>query len=1143
MTTSLVVQEDNIKNLWQLDALGICDPIETKSRKQHESEVHENLIKSIIMNKEGRYEVQIPWLDNHPVLESNYQLAVKRLEFTAKSIKTNGLFSDYDKVFQEWKQESIIEEVSAEEVKNWGHYLPHRPVIKENSTTRIRPVFDASAKQNRSPSLNPCVEKGPNLIEKIPDLLVRFREGKIGIISDIKKAFLQINIAEKDRNYLRFLWFNKKGEIVVLRHMRVVFGLSCSPFILGAVIDYHLKNILNNNPNLILLNSKIKEISVKLSKSFYVDNCITSVNSKVELSEFISVAKTLMGKGSFNLRGWEHTRDESDTDQAAVLGILWNKRDDTLLINVPDTSKLFCGKITKRSILSLSHKIFDPLGIVCPVTLLPKMLLREMCSTKMLWDDEVSSDISDRFCQWVKELPELAKVSIPSCMIGIINDSTKITLHTFGDASQLSYATVVFIRIEDATGVHVNFVEAKSRIAPVQKASTPRLELLAATISARLGSSILESLEIVGIESYFWSDSSTVLAWIKRQNQWSRFVWNRVQEIRRLTDYNCWRHVPGISNPADLPSRGCSSRELLKSKWWEGPSWLKWPKNEWPQEILYDEVEINKEKVKAVDSLTMLTVKNVSSSADDCWYSKNFNNFDKLLIFIAWSKRFLYNSRIKKKDKNSRKRGNLTVDEISASEVCLLKLVQLNFIGKNDSHFEHLNVFIDDQKLFRLKTKVFMRNDTFNFRCPILLPGNHHVVHLLIEKMHLDLCHAGVQILMSNIRERFWILGGRRTIRSIIRKCVTCNRHDSKSIKVDEPPLPLDRVRDATVFEVTGIDFAGPVYLRDKSKAWICIFTCAVFRAVHIELVSSLSTPSFLEAFRRFIARRGRPSKIYTDNGKNFVGMGNLLDSINWDQIIKTSSIQKISWHFNPPTAAWWGGFWERLIGVLKRLLKRVLKRACLSYEEMYTVLCDCEAVINSRPITFMSDNVQDLIPLTPSMFLQEIKDVGVVDLDKIENCDLNKRFAYRQKIKDELRKRFRVEYLGELVKFNNKNTQCDSKKLNAGDVVTIGCDNLKRLEWPLACVQELIVGKDGKIRVAKLVTADGILTRAVQRIFPLEIKTQLDQSIIEKNFEKRDIKLNKSEIIPELKVDEIVEPEIVTKSGRVIKKPDRYSK
>src|SRR5436190_14388361 len=161
------------------------------------------------------------------------------------------------------------------------------------------------------------------------------------------------------------------------------------------------------------------------------------------------------------------------------------------------------------------------------------------------------------------------------------------------------------------------------------------------------------------------------------------------------------------------------------------------------------------------------------------------------------------------------------------------------------------------------------------------------------------------QVLLSILRENYWIIGGRRSIRSVISKCIACKRQKAKQIEVIPATLPVDRLRDACVFEVTGSDFAGPIYLKNGDKAWICIFTCAVYRAIHLEIVTSLSTEAFLQAFRRFIARRGRPSIMYSDNGTNYVGTHNALQKINWKSIEKYSSAHRIQWKFSPPSAPW----------------------------------------------------------------------------------------------------------------------------------------------------------------------------------------------------------------------------------------------
>ncbi|GFY11809.1 integrase catalytic domain-containing protein [Trichonephila clavipes] len=252
-----------------------------------------------------------------------------------------------------------------------------------------------------------------------------------------------------------------------------------------------------------------------------------------------------------------------------------------------------------------------------------------------------------------------------------------------------------------------------------------------------------------------------------------------------------------------------------------------------------------------------------------------------------------------------------------------------------------------------------------------------------------------------------------------------------------------------------------------------------------MELVTSLSTESFILALRRFISRRGRPFTIYSDNGKNLVGTSNELKNIDWKKVKDYGSLKKINWKLNPPSSPWWGGFWERLIGMLKIILRRVLGKACLTYEELYTVVCDSESVINSRPLTYLSEDQEDLVALTPAMFLQEIKENGVPDLDLIDSQRMNRRFLYRQRIRQELRKRFRLEYLGQLKSFSKSRKEDVIKE---GDIVLIGDTNSKRIYWPLAKVIKLIPGRDGRVRVVEVSTSSGSFLRPIQRLYPLEV-------------------------------------------------------
>ncbi|GFT63107.1 integrase catalytic domain-containing protein [Trichonephila clavipes] len=274
------------------------------------------------------------------------------------------------------------------------------------------------------------------------------------------------------------------------------------------------------------------------------------------------------------------------------------------------------------------------------------------------------------------------------------------------------------------------------------------------------------------------------------------------------------------------------------------------------------------------------------------------------------------------------------------------------------------------------------------------------------------------------------------------------HRFNAKPISVSEGLLPQDRVRDAAVFEIIGLDLAGHLILKNGETNWILILTCAVYREIHLELLTSVSTESFLLDLRRFIARRGQPSVIYSDNGTNFKGAYSTLSESELRKIEEyrraKSNFMEI---FIPPQVPWWGGFWERVIGLVKRTLRKTLGRTSLNHEEVYTVLCDYESLINSRPLTYVTDDVKDLKPLTPAMFLHDIGEIGVPELDQIDENKLNKILVYRNRIQNDPRKRFRVEHLGQLRKTRNIKGEIT---LSEGDIVLVGDDHTKSVNWNL---------------------------------------------------------------------------------------------
>ncbi|UYV78611.1 hypothetical protein LAZ67_16002140 [Cordylochernes scorpioides] len=602
IVTSFHVNSFDVQDLWKLDVLGIMDAAETKSRKYLIEASNTHFKETVKRDESGRYIVSLPWIAGHPPVPVNRQTTENRLLTTTRNVQRKMLYEKYDTIFEEWEKERFIEEVE----DKWEEcsYLPHRPVLKDSHTTPIRPVFDASCKKKGLLSLNQCLEKGDNLIELIPDLLLRFRLGKYGIIADMRKAFLQIQVREEDREFLRFLWWKKDHKTLKFyRHCRVVFGLTSSPFLLAATIKYHLS----------LPQFQDNRCAELLARRFYVDNCILSLSSTHDVKKIIKESSDIMMQAKFELRDW-----------------MWNE-----------------PGITEQ----------DPASILA-----------------------------------------------------------------------IAYATVIFMRIENASVIVVRFVEARNRLATIKRIMIPRLELLACLIGARLLVHVLENLEESPEKIQCWTDSSPALYWIQQQENWAQFVSNRVKEITTLTKSEDWNHVAGEHNPADLPSRGESPSKFTKSGWWEGPKWLQEKKEDWP---------VSKPK----------------KPEENPWYlnlyeGKREVTLTQILRVIAWMLRF----------KPSEYKGDIiSQEELDSAEKSLVKIIQSESIGEEDPKMKQLHAFQDKEGLWRVKTRIVNRNDDELFRLPILIPTNHPVTELIVKSVHEKMYHCGTQTMRSVLREKFWI--------------------------------------------------------------------------------------------------------------------------------------------------------------------------------------------------------------------------------------------------------------------------------------------------------------------------------------------------------------------------------------------------
>ena len=367
-------------------------------------------------------------------------------------------------------------------------------------------------------------------------------------------------------------------------------------------------------------------------------------------------------------------------------------------------------------------------------------------------------------------------------------------------------------------------------------------------------------------------------------------------------------------------------------------------------------------------------------STDTVIDPQRYSSFRRLCRVTAWILRFATN--VKLPFESRVKENVLSLSEIAHAETYWIKQTQREAFpnAEKDSTLLQLNPRKDDEGLLRMDGRLRLADELpYDTKHPILLPKKHPVTRLIVMDAHERLGHGtGVELVLTEIRSRFWIVKGRKTVRAIIEACSECRRRFSmKTAKQMMAPLPRPRLESLRAFDKIGVDYAGPFLTKQgrgtkRAKRYLCFFTCLATRAVHLEMSYSLDSDSFINAFVRMVSRRGTPSYVVSDNGTNFVGaereLRELVENLDQEKIVReTTKYQPVTWQFNPPSAPHFGGVFEALIKSAKKAIKIILGDADIRDEELHTAICGAEHMLNSRPITYVSADPNDLIPLTPN--------------------------------------------------------------------------------------------------------------------------------------------------------------------------------
>ena len=741
---------------------------------------------------------------------------------------------------------------------------------------------------------------------------------------------------------------------------------------------------------------------------------------------------------------------------------------------------------TRRGLLATTASLYDPLGLIAPVLLVPKLVQQELCRLQLDWDDEIPDDKSDAINKWKAATTGLSSVQVPRCFQRGPSSLTDRELHVFCDASESAYGCVVYLKVTSEDGIKVSLVMGKSRVAPIKTVSIPRLELTAATLAAKMSKFIRAEFDFDELPMFFWSDSMTVLRYIRNvSTRFKVFVAHRVQQIQDLTDVSSWNYVPTDVNPADLASRGIQPDDDAKLKFWlEGPSFLM---NNSKYERLFEEPTTEGQELEVRVSCLAETVVDLDV------FIQHFSSLTRLCRAVCWLTKYckyLLGQDVSK---------SLTVQDTESALISLIKFVQSRcfsdeltalrksqVVKKSSSLLQLSPVLSDDVVCVGGRLEEASRDVT---KHPIVLP-RHHLTTLIIRSAHERNAHAGTNHTLSVVRRRYYPLRGYTQVKSVIKDCVLCKRHHGKPLAQKMANLPAERVSTSDPpFTYVGVDYFGPMnvkFRRGSTKRYGCLFTCLVTRAIHIEIAHKLDSDSFLMALHRFMARRGKPQKVYSDNGTNFVAankeLADEIATINSKKLEDEMLVEAIEWSFNPPHAPHMGGVWERLVRSIKSTLKHLVQDRLLTDEELLSFMCETEKIINDRPLTRVGEDPRDDTPLTPNHLLLLR---GNPCSATTEANHVRRRWQVIQDIANKFFSRFVSEYVPEL---QLRQKWCNKKdNLRVNDIVLVAEDDAPRGQWPLGLVEAIEVANDGLVRAADVRVKNSVKRRPIHKLVLLE--------------------------------------------------------
>ncbi|XP_055527660.1 uncharacterized protein LOC129720235 [Wyeomyia smithii] len=1104
---------EQISKFWEMETFP-----EPRNLTKDERAAEQSFLDTYRRLSDGRYEIGLPLKSTIDSLGDSQTMALRRfVQMERRLIHDATLRDQYLAFMSDYSEQGHM--IKAEYPCPDGFFLPHHAVFNPASTTtKTRVVFDASASTTSGTSLNDHLLVGPVLQRKLTEIVLRFRVPKIVFTADIKQMFRQIVIRPSDRKYQQVFWRARPEDpLEVYQLATVTYGTACAPFLATRTLEQLCKDERKRFP----LASQAGTVD------FYVDDLLSGAETIEKALDLQNEFIQMMASGGFKLHKWAsncpallESVPNADNEQIAffkdekttrTLGLTWQPRQDVFLTKLHEID-FHNGPVTKRSIYSDIAKLYDPLGLLGPVIFAAKIRLQRLWQLEIEWDDVLSDDEAEHWTTFRNQLVQMGEIPIKRGVFPY-NFPCQVELHGFCDASNLGYGACVYVRsINNSGHCSTILLTSKSRIAPLKNAkpTIPRLELCGARELARLISNITHNLNITFSKIVLWCDSTTAISWIKTDpSKLKTFVCNRVIEIQQLTKSIEWRHVNTNENLADFISRGLLPSEIRACKlWWFGPTFLTKDETDWP--VNSQQLPIEQLPESRNPSMSFAVI---DTSEKFILFARQ-SSFRRMQRVMAFALRFI--DHIQRGSHKDHRYGQLTIQELDEATKAMISIAQREAFPRDfrclesgqvihqQSKLTQYSVFLDKSRFAVMRVGGRNHNASWipiHQRHPMILPPGHPFTHAVVRAYHVELLHAPQQLLLNALQRRYSLVHGRSTVRWVIRRCVTCFKAKPVTMQQMMGNLPKSRLEGGYTFRNTGVDFCGPVYARQQNKrstvvykAYVAVFVCFATKAIHLELVSNLTADAFIAALQRFISRRGKCERLFSDNGLNFVGSKNKLREM-YDmfrsQLFKHKlddfcSKAAIDWHLIPPNAPHFGGLWEAGVRSAKYHLKRIIGTANLNFEEYATVLARIEAVLNSRPITPMSVDPNDVAPLTPGHFLvgRPLTDIAEPDVTDHKESTLS-RWQRQTQMVQHFWRRWSNDYITTL---QNRNKWHERYPVKKNQMVIVREDNLPTMQWKLGRISNVIPGPDGLVRVVDVRVGNKLFRRPIAKLCLLPI-------------------------------------------------------